>query len=203
MKERIKGLIAGIFIGIMIAATTVIASSGIIKKDLHYNNIKITMNGEEIKPTDANGNYVEPFIIDGTTYLPVRGVANALDLEVNWDASTNTVKLHEKNELDLFFNEYGELVEKSLENMGLENGFTYDVTTSPDGSSIIADAKVSGLDGVAEEKKKKVQTYFNTAKEECGEEFNKLKAIFPSLKKFIINVCEEDGDIIAKLELSE
>jgi len=190
MKERIKGLIAGIFIGIMIAATTVIASSGIIKKDLHYNNIKITMNGEEIKPTDANGNYVEPFIIDGTTYLPVRGVANALDLEVNWDASTNTVKLHEKNELDLFFNEYGELVEKSLENMGLENGFTYDVTTSPDGSSIIADVKVSGLDGVTEEKKKEVQTYFNTAKEECGEEFNKLKAIFPYLKKFIIKVCE-------------
>jgi len=41
---------------------------------------------------DANGNYVEPFIIDGTTYLPVRGISNALNLGVGWDGENNTVK---------------------------------------------------------------------------------------------------------------
>ena len=42
---------------------------------------------------DANGNYVEPFIIDGTTYLPVRGIASALGLNVGWDGATKTVLL--------------------------------------------------------------------------------------------------------------
>ena len=51
------------------------------------------LNGKEIVPTDANGNVVEPFTIDGTTYLPVRGIASALGMNVGWDGETNTVSL--------------------------------------------------------------------------------------------------------------
>jgi len=61
--------------------------------ELTYRGIKITLNGEEIIPTDVHGNVIEPFIIDGTTYLPVRGIANALGLGVGWDDATNTVVL--------------------------------------------------------------------------------------------------------------
>lgn len=60
---------------------------------LNYQGIKITLNGEEITPKDGAGNIVEPFIIDGTTYLPVRAVSGALGLNVDWDGSTNTVIL--------------------------------------------------------------------------------------------------------------
>ena len=42
---------------------------------------------------DANGNPVEPFIIDGTTYLPVRGISSSLGLNVAWDEQTKTVQL--------------------------------------------------------------------------------------------------------------
>ena len=93
MKERIKGIILGLFIAIMVASTSVAAITGTVQKNLAYNNIKITLNEAEVKPTDAAGNYVEPFIIDGTTYLPVRAVANALNLGVAWDGANNTVKL--------------------------------------------------------------------------------------------------------------
>ena len=61
---------------------------------LTYRNIHITLDGTEVLPTDANGSYVEPFIIDGTTYLPVRGIASALGLNVAWDADTSTVQLY-------------------------------------------------------------------------------------------------------------
>lgn len=93
MKEKFKGIIIGSIIGSVIAVTSVCASNGTVQKILSYNNIKISMNGNEIKPTDADGNYVEPFIIDGTTYLPVRAVANAIGLNVGWDESTKTVLL--------------------------------------------------------------------------------------------------------------
>ena len=92
MKEKIKTLIVGMIIGALLVPT-VFATVGTVTKELSYNDIKITLNGKEVKPTDSDGNYVEPFIIDGTTYLPVRGVANALDLDVDWDGVTNTVKL--------------------------------------------------------------------------------------------------------------
>lgn len=72
---------------------TVSASTGTVQKSLSYNDIKITLDGQEITPLDANGNYVEPFIIDGTTYLPVRGISSALGLGVGWDQSTHTVQL--------------------------------------------------------------------------------------------------------------
>ncbi len=51
------------------------------------------LNGQEIQPKDANGFYVEPFIINGTTYLPVRAVADSLGIHVSWDSSTQTVIL--------------------------------------------------------------------------------------------------------------
>ncbi len=92
MKERIRTLIVGIIIGALLVPTA-FATVGTVTKELSYNNIKITLDGKEITPTDASGAYVEPFIMDGTTYLPVRGIANALDLGVEWDGGTNTVKL--------------------------------------------------------------------------------------------------------------
>lgn len=61
-----------------------------------YNDIKIVVDGKEITPKDANGNVVEPFIIDGTTYLPVRALANALGEDVSWEQSTSTVYIGEQ-----------------------------------------------------------------------------------------------------------
>jgi hypothetical protein len=47
-----------------------------------YRDIKIVLFGNEITPTDVNGNPVEPVIIDGTTYRPLRGVLESLGYEV-------------------------------------------------------------------------------------------------------------------------
>lgn len=98
MKKYVKGMISGLCIGVMISLMTAYASTGGVSKWVDYNNIKLSINGKEVVPKDANGNVVEPFTIDGTTYLPVRAVANALDLLVEWDGETNTVILNEKRE---------------------------------------------------------------------------------------------------------
>lgn len=56
-------------------------------------DITVQLNGETIDARDVNGNPVEPFIEDGTTYLPVRAIATALDTDVRWDGETKTVFL--------------------------------------------------------------------------------------------------------------
>ena len=70
-----------------------LATNGTKRVDITYRDIAIEYNGDRIYATTADGNPVEPFIMDGTTYLPVRGVANALGLDVSWDGATSTVTL--------------------------------------------------------------------------------------------------------------
>ena len=93
MGKRLQGLIAGTLAGTMLTSGVVFAKQISETAELFYNNIKIVVNGQEIQPKDPNGNYVEPFIINGTTYLPVRAVSDALGVNVDWDGNTNTVIL--------------------------------------------------------------------------------------------------------------
>lgn len=94
MKKRLQGLIVGVSIGAMLTSGMVIATNGSRMAELQYSNIKILLDGDEIIPKDANGNTIEPFIIDGTTYLPVRGIASSLGLNVGWNGETQTVELN-------------------------------------------------------------------------------------------------------------
>ena len=49
-------------------------------------------------PKDVNGNIIEPFIVDGTTYLPIRAISEALNKEVLWDSESNAVRVFTKSE---------------------------------------------------------------------------------------------------------
>ncbi|MGI5937096.1 MAG: copper amine oxidase N-terminal domain-containing protein [Oscillospiraceae bacterium] len=98
MKKQLKDFLRGFLAALLVIVLMIPAYAAIQKKTatLYYNDIKITLNGKTLIPKDANGNIVEPFIIDGTTYLPVRAISSALGLGVEWDQNTNTVKLTNK-----------------------------------------------------------------------------------------------------------
>ena len=49
-------------------------------------------------PKDANGNVVEPFTMNGTTYLPVRAISNAFGKDVEWDGATQSVYIGRKDQ---------------------------------------------------------------------------------------------------------
>ena len=95
MKERRKGFIAGVLVSTILMGLVGTAAATVGSRTLtaDYNNIKISVNGAMITPRDANGTVVEPFAINGTTYLPVRAVSNALGISVDWNGNTNTVLL--------------------------------------------------------------------------------------------------------------
>ncbi|MCL2815637.1 MAG: stalk domain-containing protein [Oscillospiraceae bacterium] len=98
-KKHIK-LCVTAFLTAAMLCVTVFASSGFQSAQIYYNNIKIVIDGEEITPKDALGNTVDPFIMDGTTYLPVRAVSKALGMDVRWEESTYTVFLTSSVEPD-------------------------------------------------------------------------------------------------------
>ena len=98
MKKRLQGLIAGILIGTILTSGMVFAKKISETAELFYNNIKIYIDGGEIVPKDANGNVVEPFTMNGTTYLPVRAISNAFGKAVEWDGATQSVYIGKKDQ---------------------------------------------------------------------------------------------------------
>ncbi len=97
MKKRLQGLVAGILIGAVIAGSGVFAKQLSEWAEVFYNNIKIYIDGAEIVSKDANGNLVEPFIMNGTTYLPVRAVSEAFGKDVEWDGVNQSVYIGKKD----------------------------------------------------------------------------------------------------------
>lgn len=95
MKNQWKGFMSGIICTVLALCLfgTATATVGRYSKEVDYSNIKVTLDGNPVNLVDVNGSPVEPFAISGTTYLPVRAVADALGLNVDWDQATSTVVL--------------------------------------------------------------------------------------------------------------
>lgn len=95
MKERTKGFLSGLLAAALMVSFvgTAAATVGKVAKNVDYNNIGVTLNGKTVDLVNASGEVVEPFAIDGTIYLPLRPVANALGLDVKWDGAASTAVL--------------------------------------------------------------------------------------------------------------
>ncbi len=93
MNKRLQGFVAGILCCVLFAGISVFAKNKTEVIEVLYNNIKVYKDNVLCELKDANGTVVEPFIYNGTTYMPVRGTANLADMEVTWDGSTQSVYL--------------------------------------------------------------------------------------------------------------
>ena len=93
--KNTKSFFAGAIVMLLcvLMVNTVLGASASRTLTAIFRDISITIDGEVIEPQDAYGNVVEPFIVDGTTYLPVRAIAEAVGYDVAWDGDTNTVIL--------------------------------------------------------------------------------------------------------------
>ena len=61
-----------------------------------FPGVNIFINGQKLDAKDANGNHVDAFIYNDSTYLPVRAVSEALGVAVHWEGSTKSVYLGER-----------------------------------------------------------------------------------------------------------
>lgn len=96
-KHRLQDIALGMLLMALVMGLAIPALAAVGGKtlDVAYMDIKLVVDGAPITPTDVNGNIVEPFAYQGTTYLPVRAVGEALGKEVTWDGNTNTVYVGE------------------------------------------------------------------------------------------------------------
>ena len=81
MLSFVSGMIAMLLLGGL--PVTALAVSGAIR--IEVSPISVLMDGEVFHPKDANGNDVMVFTYNGTTYAPLRALAEAYGLEVGYD----------------------------------------------------------------------------------------------------------------------
>lgn len=89
MKGRIFSFLSGAIVTLLLVGlpVTALAASGALT--IEVSPIKVMVNGEVFQPKDAAGNNVMVFVHQGTTYAPLRALAEAYGLEVGYDAENN------------------------------------------------------------------------------------------------------------------
>ena len=127
MKRKITVLTALLLAVVLTAAitSTALASDGSMTITIHP--IRILVNGEAFRPTDVNGNEVMVFTVNGTTYAPLRALAEAYGLEVGYDAANNIATVNSPDQVSAEtrdFTAYWTVEEKPVTNYGSEKIFT-------------------------------------------------------------------------------
>lgn len=94
MKKRIPTFLSGMLTMALIGGLGVTAMAATGQMTITVDPISIQVNGQTFTPQDANGANVPVFAYNGTTYAPLRALAEAYGLEVGYDAEANmaTVK---------------------------------------------------------------------------------------------------------------
>ncbi|QNK57100.1 NPCBM/NEW2 domain-containing protein [Paenibacillus sp. PAMC21692] len=93
-KEKLKGFAAGIIVSTLFAGTVAYAAGGSAMLEVFYKVNDIKINKVSKMPTDAGD---KPFIYNGSTYVPLRYIAENLGQKVGWDGETGTVFIGETN----------------------------------------------------------------------------------------------------------
>lgn len=88
VRTFVTGFLAAVLL-VGVVPSAVAAATG--RSITIYPGISIFIDDKKLNPTDANGKPVEVFTFNGTTYLPVRAVSEALGKPVQWVGSTRSV----------------------------------------------------------------------------------------------------------------
>jgi SLAP domain-containing protein len=166
MLRQTKGFIAGCILTAAVAALTNQAFAALGSKTIQVSTgVNILIDGEKLEPKDANGNPVETFVYNGTTYLPVRAVSEAFGKLVSYDAQTQTVSIRRnqftsgtrsstENEVTISSKNIYYDGDKLIAEMFVDNGLTVpvynlkkiNITLSND-AGVIAKGYFSGMEG--------------------------------------------------------
>lgn len=91
MKKNPRFLSGIIAAALVISLAIPAGAASLVKKTLQVDSgISVYLNDAKLNPTDVNGKAVDVFSNNGTTYLPLRALSEALGKTVAYDATTGT-----------------------------------------------------------------------------------------------------------------
>lgn len=91
MKREFKGFIIGVLLTVMLLSTVAFSQTTKATIEVFFNYVKLEVNGKKVE--------TDNILYNGTTYVPLRAVAEMLDKEVGWDQETRTASINDKTTL--------------------------------------------------------------------------------------------------------
>lgn len=93
--EKLRYAAIGALIAVLLVQVTMpVNAASLAGKYIQvFTGINIYVDDIKLSPKDANGNSLEAFVYNGTTYLPVRAVSEAVGKTVQWDSKSGSVYL--------------------------------------------------------------------------------------------------------------
>ena len=89
-----RGFGLGLILTVAVAALSVSAMAATASRTIQVEEgVQISLNGATFVPRDAKGNEVSVFLYNGTTYVPLRAVGEAMGMDVSYDSATKTAIL--------------------------------------------------------------------------------------------------------------
>ena len=89
-----RGFGLGLILTVVVTALSVSAMAAASSRTIQVEDgIRLSLNGATFIPRDVNGKEVSVFLYNGTTYVPVRAVSEAMGVDVSFDSATRTVVL--------------------------------------------------------------------------------------------------------------
>ena len=89
--QKVRWFLSGMLAAALTAGLLTPALAALAEKTIQvYTGVNVYVDDQLLQPQDANGNPVEVFVYNGTTYLPIRAVGEALGLPVLWEGQTQS-----------------------------------------------------------------------------------------------------------------
>ncbi len=162
MKSKVLSFLSSILFTLVLIGLPVTALAASNGFTIECYPIKVLVNIEIFQPKDAKGNDALVFTYNGTTYAPLRALAEAYGLEVGYDSSRNLATVNSPKEQGKTesgaFKSMWTIKEKPVTNYGNEKIFTvtYNGNLSMDEfkawwKSLSADEITSGAEQLAAE----------------------------------------------------
>lgn len=208
MKGRIiKKSILLILAALLVLACMVpagLASGNKKMLEAWYMNVKIRSNGQEVY-TDK-----EPFIVDGTTYVPVRMIADIFNKNVGWDGTNYIVSITDKPGSDVGYlnmqlvmkdNEIKYLESRIKELEEKEKGSSSDINDLEDDLNYYYDEyKNVNFDITLSESKSKITVKIEFSLKKDRTAWNKLTT--KNITSYLQDICDDILDEYPKASIT-
>ena len=90
--HKLRYFALGLVVALLISVMVNPALAALMSKNIKVSTgVNLYVDDNKFIPKDANGNPVEVFIYNGTTYLPARAISEMLGKPVQWEGATSSV----------------------------------------------------------------------------------------------------------------